>query len=452
MALSPSGRSPGGGPGMDGAAAKLFEISVTLSEPVELDEVLKRVRLAVIEGLGFDRCGIFILDEAAGLLRGTWGTDPRGELEDISHEVHSMEDTGRAIIQVARGERPCFVTENLEELARAEGLPHYPGMRGVHANACLPLRARGRVVGVLGVDNVLTDRPIHEAELEAVAPFAAQAAIAIDNAILMERLTAREQERQRLFEAVEAERERLELAFAQTRQRLVEATRLATIGEMSATIAHELRNPLHVLQLNHELLQQCVGGQGERVDACLSRMAQYLERAQRIIHDLLAFAREGQLQSQSLCPGLLLWEIADSLPLPATITLTLETADPLLTVEADALQLHQALRNVAVNALEAMPEGGTLSLIVAPVKDGVEFRVRDTGIGMSPEQLARACEPLFTTKKGGTGLGLALVRRVAEAHGGHLSFESGPDCGTTARLWLPMSGAEQPSIPGLDDS
>src|SRR5712691_1977948 len=197
--------------GIDYAAAKLFEISVALSEPIELDEVLKRVRVAVIEGLGFDRCGIFVLDEPAGLLRGTWGTDPCGELEDISGEIHPLSRTEHSVIQVALGQIPYFLTEDLEALARAEGLPHYPRMRGVHANACIPLKARGRIVGVLAIDNLLTNRAISRADLEAVAPFAAQAAIAVDNALLLGRLEARDRERHRLFEASAALASVLEL-------------------------------------------------------------------------------------------------------------------------------------------------------------------------------------------------------------------------------------------------
>ena len=102
---------------------------------------------------------------------------------------------------MALGRIPYFLTDDLEAKARAEGLPYYPRMCGVHANACIPLKARGRVVGVLAVDNLLSDRPIDRADLEAVAPFAAQAAIAVDNALLMARLEARERERHRLYEA-----------------------------------------------------------------------------------------------------------------------------------------------------------------------------------------------------------------------------------------------------------
>jgi two-component system, NtrC family, sensor histidine kinase HydH len=598
---------------IDRAAAKLFEISVALSEPIELDEVLKRVRVAVIEGLGFDRCGIFVLDEPAGLLRGTWGTDQRGELEDLSGEIHRLSRTDHSVVQVALGQIPYFLTDDLEALAHAEGLPNYPRMRGVHANACLPLKARGRVVGVLALDNLLTDRPIDRTDLEAVAPFAAQAAIAVDNALLLARLEARERERRRLFEAsaalasvldlralialilrsaaelfgfdaagiwlhepaadllrgqyallpsgeivdlrhdlfpmgdhtghmsgvvagkhayfltqdmhtlpegertgvpvevraqvivpllargrvmgaltgctlspergipemvieplgifasqaavaienarlhetVDEECRRLETAFSRSQERLLEAGHLATIGQMAGSIADGLRDPLNVLQTNRHLLQRMVGGTNSRVDASLQRMAEYLDRATRLGNDFLAFARDGRLNPQSVSPGLLLREVADDLAIPSGITVAIAPTDPLLIVEADALQLHQALRHLLLNAVQAMPEGGTLTLSAArpsprPTSEGlvypegVEFTVRDTGVGMAPGQVARDCDPLFTRRGEGSGLGLALVLRAVEAHEGCLRIESEPGRGTTVRVWLPAAGSELP--------
>jgi signal transduction histidine kinase len=597
---------------MDRAAAKLFETSVALSEPLDLDEVLKRVRVAIIDGLGFDRCGIFVLDEPAGRLRGTWGTNEWGELADISGEVHPLTALDHSVVQVALGRIPYFLTGDLEAMARAEGMPHYPRMRGVHANACIPLKARGRVVGVLAVDNLLTDRPIHPADLEAVAPFAAQAAIAIDNAMLMARLEARERERHRLYEAsaalasvldlreliatilrssaelfgfdgvgiwlhepeggmlrgqyallptgeivdtrhdqfpmgsgngsmqrvvagkqpyfltqdwhslpdedrkgvpesvraqvivplvsrgrilgaltgctlapergipeavieplcifasqaavamenarlhaaVECERRHLEEAFGRAQQRLVEATRLATIGDMAATIAHGLRDPLNVLRTNQHLLQQMVGGTNATIDASLGRMTEYLQRATRLSDDFLAFAQDGRLNPQAVSPGFLLREVVEAVPVPLGIRVEIVPTDPLLILEADAMQIHQALRHLVTNAVQAMPDGGLLTLSAAsrslgspsdpsvPPECGVEFVIRDTGVGMTPDQVARACDPLFTTKAQ-RGLGLSLVLRAVEAHEGRLAIESEPGQGTMARIWLPAPAAER---------
>jgi two-component system sensor histidine kinase HydH len=606
--MSRPSRAPDSGHtlGMDRAAARLFDLSVALTEPVQLDEVLQRVRVAITEDLGFDRCGIFVVDEPIGVLRGTWGTDERGGLEDISSEFHSLTETDRSLVRVALGQLPFFLTDDLEAMAWSEGLLHYPRMKGVRANACIPLKARGRVVGVLAVDNLLTDRPIHVEDLEAAAPFAAQAAIAIDNALLLAHLEAREQERRRLYEASAAlasvldlpeliglilrsardlfgfdaggiwlhdpetdalrgqyallpsdelmdmqhdvfpmgsgegqmsgvvsgrrpffltqdmhalsekerqgvpkavraqvivplisrgrslgaltgctlttergipeavveplnvfarqaavaienarlhralsdERQRLEAAFAEAQERLMEATRLAAIGDMAAIIAHQLRNPLNVLQTNRHLLQRTIGGTSPRADASLERMAEYIDRASGIINDLLTFGREGRLNPQPLSPGLLLREVADDLRLPSKVTLTIDPVDPLLMLEADGLQLHQALRSLALNALHAMPEGGILTLGAAAVAETVEFSVRDTGSGMSAEQVVHACDPLFSTKTGATGLGLTLVRRVAEAHGGRLTLESEPGCGTAVRLWLPARVDEE--APAVD--
>jgi two-component system, NtrC family, sensor histidine kinase HydH len=299
----------------------------------------------------------------------------------------------------------------------------------VRAQVIVPLVSRGRILGALTGCTLTPERGIPESVVEPLSVFASQAAVAIENA--------------QLHQALSEERERLETAFAGAQERLMESTRLATIGEMAAIVAHELRDPLNVLQTNRHLLQRAVGGTSPRADASLERMAHYIERATRIINDLLAFAREGRLNPQPLSPGLLLREVAEELQLPPNTTVTIEPVDPMLMLEADGLQLHQALRNLALNAIEAMAGGGTLTLEAVADAAGVQFAVRDTGCGMTPEQIERACDPLVTTKRGGTGLGLALVRRVAEAHGGRLLLESDPGRGTTVHLWLPAIAEAQ---------
>ena len=199
-----------------------------------------------------------------------------------------------------------------------------------------------------------------------------------------------------------------------------------------------------------------VGGTSAKVDASLERMADYLDRATRLSNDFLAFASDGRLNPQSVSPGFLWREVADDVTIPREIQVEIVPTDPLLILEADAMQLHQALRHLVTNAVQAMPEGGTLTLSAvrspsgSPDGDetsarepGVEFIVRDTGGGMTPEHVARACDPLFTTKAQGKGLGLTLVLRAVEAHEGRLMFESEPGHGTTARIWLPASVSER---------
>jgi signal transduction histidine kinase len=388
------------------------------------------------ELFGFDGAGVWLHEPGADVLRGQYALLPSGEIIDIRHDLFPMGSGSGSMQSVVAGNRPFFLTQDTHSLPERDrqGVP--PPVR---AQVIVPLVARGRILGALTGCTLSPERGIPETVIEPLGIFASQAAVAIENA--------------RLHAAVDEECRRLEAAFTRSQQRLLEATRLATIGEMAGSIASGLRDPLNVLQANRHLLQRMVGGTSPRVDASLERMAEYLDRATRLGDDFLAFAREGRLRPQSISPGLLLREVADDVAIPPGITIEIAPTDPLLIVEADAPQLHQALRHLLMNAVQAMPEGGTLTLSAAASSprpatedpgypEGVEFTVRDTGVGMTPEQVARACDPLFTTKGEGSGLGLALVLRAVEAHEGRLRLESEPGRGTTVRVWLPSAVGE----------
>ena len=125
---------------------------------------------------------------------------------------------------------------------------------------------------------------------------------------------------------------------------------------------------------------------------------------------------------------------------PETVTVTLDIPETLPLVRVDALQMQQVLRNLISNSVEAMPEGGTLAIrAVENRQDGtVRLSVRDSGSGMPPEVMARLFQPLFTTKARGIGLGLVVVKNLAEANGGTVEVQSEPEKGTTITVVLPV--------------
>jgi serine phosphatase RsbU (regulator of sigma subunit)/DNA-binding response OmpR family regulator len=182
---------------------KLQELSRTISSTLELDEVLRAVRNSVIEALGYDRCGIFLIDPETRALRGQWGADRQGEPIDLSSTVISMEGE-LPIAKVARGEMSYFLTDNWERYVQENFGEHpYEDLKGVRAHTLLPLIARDRTVGILSVDNLMSDKPISEEDIQQLLPFTYQAAIAIENAALYR--TARETLQREMEKAAELE-------------------------------------------------------------------------------------------------------------------------------------------------------------------------------------------------------------------------------------------------------
>jgi two-component system sensor histidine kinase HydH len=219
---------------------------------------------------------------------------------------------------------------------------------------------------------------------------------------------------------------------------------LASLGTMTATVAHEMRNLLGGIELHATLVaEQCVA------DGALAPMTARLlggvKRLHAVAANLLAVARDTrvEIEREPLDLVRIVTEVVDGagLAMPGTgIRLQTTFALAKAPVLGEAERLRQALLNLVLNAVQAMPQGGVLTVGVRRLGGRVVVDIRDTGVGMDRATLRRAFEPFFTTRPRGTGLGLAVVREVAERHDARVRLISRPGCGTTVRLTLPLQG------------
>ncbi len=242
---------------------------------------------------------------------------------------------------------------------------------------------------------------------------------------------------------------------------LLQAQKLEALGQLTGGVAHDLNNVLAAVSGSYELIRRRTD------DAALLRLVrlgeQGAERAAALVRQLLAFARRETLKPALIDPASLLAQV-ESLArhaVGAQVACVLEVEDGIWPVLADPQRLEMALLNLAVNARDAMPEGGRLTIGAHNIPDSpdwpggpnrgesVAITVSDTGTGMSPEVLARAAEPFFTTKgRGkGTGLGLATTRGFAEQSGGTLRIDSRLGAGTSVTILLPRARAEVAGTP-----
>lgn len=235
--------------------------------------------------------------------------------------------------------------------------------------------------------------------------------------------------------------------LASMTQQLWQASKLATMGELAASIAHELNNPLATVALRTEnLLMRLPKDSAQRKP--LEIITQEVDRMAVLVNNLLQFSRRSHRQISTVDPR---EEIANSLELvhyhlrTRKIEVLREFAGELPTIQADRQQLRQVFLNLLTNASDAMPDGGKLTVRVA--LDGssaaaVALEFADSGKGIAAENLERIWDPFFTTKPEGkgTGLGLAICRRIVEEHGGTIDIQSQPGQGTTVRMILPATG------------
>jgi PAS domain S-box-containing protein len=242
----------------------------------------------------------------------------------------------------------------------------------------------------------------------------------------------------------------------QAAERLREAQRLRAIGQLAGGIAHEANNQmLVVLGAAHFLLRQA--GLNEAARADIRAIVQAAERTAGITQQLLAFGRRQtlRLENRELDPVVAGFQpiLRRTLAENHVLALTLDAAGAV--ARLDPRQLEQILLNLTLNARDAMPDGGRLTIATRIVQepDGGQYvclAVTDTGCGMEPETLERAFEPFFTTKDvgQGTGLGLSVVEGIVSQSGGFLRVASAPDHGTTFSLFFPVMEARAPAAPG----
>jgi signal transduction histidine kinase len=230
---------------------------------------------------------------------------------------------------------------------------------------------------------------------------------------------------------------------------LVRAEKLAAVGQLAASVGHELRNPLMSVQnanswLRKRVLEPPVDADGAADEAKIRTFFELIDRevkaSNKIITDLLDFARERPLV---VAPCHVKALVADALSkltaLDAAVEIRNDVPDDLPLLAADADQLRHAVANVVQNAVEAARPGaaGLVTVRASATASTFTLAVQDDGVGMKPEVSARIFEPLFTTKTKGTGLGLAIVESIVRRHGGKVAVDSEPGRGTTVRLELP---------------
>jgi signal transduction histidine kinase/ActR/RegA family two-component response regulator len=254
-------------------------------------------------------------------------------------------------------------------------------------------------------------------------------------------------------------------ALEETREALHQAQKMEALGQLTGGIAHDFNNVLTVIINSLESVRPATDKDAKTCRR-LDRALQAARNGATLVQQMLVFARRGPLQVQAADINRIVGSATAMFrrSCPEAIEVSTELASDLRFATADATQLQTAILNLAVNARDAMPSGGSLTIRTSnmalgapaslPPGDYVAITIADTGVGMSPDVLARAFEPFFTTKElgKGTGLGLSMVYSTMQQMGGEVGIESRPGEGTTVRLMLPVAAPPPTDVPVNLDS
>ncbi len=441
----------------------LYEISQAMLTTINLDQLLRIILISVTLGnpKGFDRAVLFLVDEKEKILKGMMGVGPstreqaevwRQKLESqpplppdwqippemlisaYDSRVQQMRipfTEKRSILLKTILERRPFCVENApkDPEVNPSFLKWFGGSRTF---ATVPLIAQDKAIGVMAVDNFLTDRSITPVDIGFLTLLANQAALAIENS--------------RLYGNLQEINSQLLLA----QNRLIQSEKLAALGEVVASITHEIKNPL-----------VSIGGFARRLDRNLQEnspekkymriVLKEVKRLEHILNETLSFSRESVTSMSPQDINRIIEETLSILEGELTdrqITVKKKLSGTLPPLLSDPQQIKQVFLNLFLNAVQAIGQKGVLSVKTSKGKqqqrEFIQMEVTDTGGGIDRESLDNIFNPFFTTKQSGTGLGLAITHKIIRQYGGDIEVINRPGIGATFLVRFPIVESKSP--------
>lgn len=423
----------------EGRARNLGVIHEVVQQVVGLTdphEVAERTADLLARYFSYELAAVFIADETGKLTIGGFGGASRKVVRRAMKSV-AYPLIGGITGHVFETGRGVFVNDVLQD-------ERYIPIKGWQAGSeiCVPIRDGSAILGIIDVESSSRNAFTHNDYL-ALESLAGILATVVTSADQYRRL------QDTIYQLRETEMELKARMEAQrlAENRLVQAAKLAAVGEMAAGIAHELNNPLTSVTGFAELVMDDLpADSASRAD--LDLVVREARRARDVVRRLLDFARQSE---SSRANASLNKVVEDVLTLTRHlihtngVELILKMQDDLPWVSMDENQMKQVLLNLVHNALQAMPTGGRMEITTAERqkvgREGVIVSVSDTGVGIPPEDQTRIFEPFFTTKadRGGTGLGLSVTYGIVSDHGGEIELISQPGLGSTFTVWLPKA-------------
>jgi signal transduction histidine kinase len=395
---------------------ELMNVTAVASATMNIRSMLGEALSRMLQTFGADIGAAYILEGDVLVNRALAGV-----VGSATREILARVPAGRgAPGEAMRTQRPVSLVD------ASDGSDFFRGLaeqEGVETAALVPLVVKHRALGIFALAR-RRPVPFREVELQLLSAVASQLGVAVENSRLFEDLT----------------QSYADLGRAQ--QQLVHRERLVALGELSAVVAHEVRNPLAAIFNALGSLQRILRPDGD-AKMLLGVIQEEADRLNRIVGDLLDFARPSEPSMRTERLDQVLEEAVGAALAsgPAGIEVHREYDPRLRPVRIDPHQIRQAVLNLAGNALQSMPRGGVLTVRTRAEERFAVVEVADSGPGVPAELRPRIFEPFFTTKATGTGLGLAVVRRIAEGHGGSVSLGPPGTGGATFLLRLPLASA-----------
>lgn len=395
----------------------IFEISRHLNSMLDVNSLLDAILFTCIGQMGVSGAAIAVQDQN--------GDDfSKIQVKGISLPESiswSFPRTGPLARSLHHAARPRLVESLLESVTKGSG--DYDRLHALEAELAVPLMAKGNMLGILFLPRKLNGLPFQEDDLEFISILVNQLSVALDNAGLYE------SERKAFIE------------LRSTQQRLLESERFAALGKLSASIAHEVNNPLGIIKNYLAIISKSTPHVGE-MSANLDIVREEVDRIALIVKQLLDFYRPAieQPVEFDLCNVLsTTLDLMKNEFVNYGIEINRPPKDTICKITGLPEKIRQVFLNLLLNSRDAMPDGGKINISLTKNDKFMEVVIADTGAGIDDAILPNIFEPFYSTKKdSGTGLGLAVCYGIIRSHQGTITASNNPEGGASFVIRLPL--------------
>ncbi len=403
----------------------VIEIAKALTSSIDIEVLKPTVMEELKKSIPYDLGVLYLYDKKEGrlVIAAQIGLS---EDETLERELTAME---RHPGNIFTTKKPLLV-KNVDDDPRVSYLET---MNKPASLLYVPVTFHDKALGVIGLVSFEKDH-FDERHLRLTTAIASEVAIAIQNAHLVKDLATAKVDLQKLNEDLERKVVERTKALEETQEELLRKEKLATLGQLAGSVAHELRNPLAVIRNSLYCTNQRLTHVDQKVTRHLEIIDQQILRADGIIEDLLDYSKTKIAKKKEIVLNRFVTTVLNNLLIPSNIRVTTRFSDDLPSIKLDSEQIGRVIANLVKNGVEAMPEGGELVLESRMCDGHPTLKIADTGIGIPEKDLRRIFQPLFTTKARGIGLGLALSDSLVKANGIEIKAESRVDKGSSFTL------------------
>jgi signal transduction histidine kinase len=400
-----------------------------LMETLDIDEILRLVLEGVTKNIGFDRARLYLVNEKTNVLECKMAV---GIDEERMKGITLRLDPEDSVVARSIFEKQPFIIPDASKDPRVN--PALKEKLNLHSLVVIPLFAKEKALGAIAADFVEPNKNITKEALESVMFFAQQAGLAIHNAFMYQELKTFSQQMEEKIQKTTAD-------LKKTEAQLIRSEKLAALGQLAAGIAHEIRNPLTSINiLIHSLTENLPSGNSHRED--LKVIEEEINRINEILDRFLRFAKPAPPLLERTDVASIFEETLQLIRprIEKQRIVVQKEFQSLPIILMDREQMKQVALNLLLNAVQAMPDGGTLALRGRNSEDGqwIHISIQDSGMGIPSEDMNKLFDPFFSTKEGGIGLGLSIAHRIIDQHHGKIEVESVPGKGTLFTVWLPV--------------